>query len=247
MTKTELNFTFLTIVSSLMIKEIMVDIVHEDDHIIVINKKAKQIVYPPIGNTPAICHYLKKKIPDLSQFQNADRAGIVHRLDKDTTGLLLCAKTSMAEEFLKKQFKNRQVNKIYHVLVKGPIYQAKNILDFPIGHSHHPLKRRVRENGKTALTEYQVLKRNEDMTLIEAKLLTGRTHQIRVHFSHIRHPILGDKLYDRNSQHKHLYLCAKQLGFTHPNTKKWVEFEVAYPPHFETLIDVFDNLTDKKL
>ena len=224
-----------------MTKPNMADIVHEDEHIIVVNKKAGVVVFPPKGDSPAICHYLKSKIIDVNKFESPDQAGIVHRLDKDTTGLLLCAKTPQSEIFLKEQFKKHNVKKIYHALVRGPLYQAKGMLDFPLVRAKHPFKRMVRKDGKKTLTEYQVLKRNEKMTLIEVKLHTGRTHQIRVHFSHIRHPILGDKLYNQYLEHRHLYLQAKQLGFVHPNTNEWMEFKVDYPDYFKTLIKTFTN------
>ena len=120
------------------------------------------------------------------------------------------------------------------------MYQAKGTLTFPLGPAKHPLKRKVRRDGKEAVTHYQVLKRNEDMTLIEVKLHTGRTHQIRVHFAHIRHPLLGDTRYGRG-EHPHLYLCAKSLGFTHPHSKQWVEFQIDYPPHFKQLIAHFNR------
>lgn len=217
-------------------------IIYQDKHLIIINKKAGQLVSPPKSDFPSISSYLKEILKNLDQFESPESAGIVHRLDKNTSGLLVCAKMPTSEFFLKEEFKKRRVKKIYHAIIKGHLYQAQGQLDFPIGRTKNPFKRKVvsSDQGKSALTEYRVLNRNNDMTLVEIKLHTGRTHQIRVHFSYIGHPVLGDRLYGETTR-KDLFLCSKSLGFFHPHSKKWMEFKIDYPSFFASLVTIMET------
>ena len=216
-------------------------VIYEDDAIIVLEKKAGQVVHPP-GASPAISEFILSRIKDTERFEDPLRAGIVHRLDKPTHGVLVCAKTPWAEASLKAQFKARQVHKLYLALVRGPIYSAGGILDSRLGSSPSFRKRQVKLDGKEALTEYRILRRTEKRTLVEIILHTGRRHQIRLHFAHIRHPVIGDHLYARSEQgHPHLMLCAKELEFEHPERRERVKFLASLPDYFQAAMEEMDR------
>ncbi|GAB6064983.1 RluA family pseudouridine synthase [Aquifex pyrophilus] len=230
-------------------ENIPIDIVYEDRDIAVVVKPCGLVVHPSPGYTSGtLVNALLYHIRDLSSIGGVERPGIVHRLDKETAGLMVVAKNDMAHRELVKQFQERKTEKFYKVLVKGVVGEDYGIIDKPIG--RHPVDRKkfsVNEGGKEALTEFWVLKRYEklDITLLKVKIHTGRTHQIRVHFSSIGHPVLGDRTYGfkRNSVPEELLnllgncnmLIAYRLGFYHPLSGKWMSFEIEEPETFRSV------------
>ncbi|MBQ9313794.1 MAG: RluA family pseudouridine synthase [Clostridia bacterium] len=225
---------------SLIAEDIPIDILYEDDDILVINKPKNMVVHPAVGNkTGTLVNAILGKT-QLSNYNGEFRPGIVHRLDKDTTGVLVVAKNNMAHQNIAEQIQNRETKKIYIALVRGLIKEDNGVIDLPIG--RHPTDRKkmaVVKEGKQALTHFKVLKRLDGYTLIEIELKTGRTHQIRVHMSHIGHPVVGDNVYSSGknpfgatSQMLHAY----KLGFKHPKTGEWMEFTAPLPKEFEKIM-----------
>ncbi|WP_461830034.1 RluA family pseudouridine synthase [Aquifex sp.] len=230
-------------------ENIPIDILYEDKDIAVIVKPCGLVVHPSPGYTSGtLVNALLYHIKDLSSIGGVERPGIVHRLDRETAGVMVIAKNDVAHRELVKQFQERKTEKLYKVLVKGLVKKDYGIIDTPIG--RHPYDRKrfsVREEGKEALTEYWVLKRYErfEITLLKVKIHTGRTHQIRVHFSSIGHPVLGDTTYGfkRTSVPKELLeimgecnmLVAYHLGFYHPTTGEWLTFEIEEPETFRSV------------
>jgi 23S rRNA pseudouridine1911/1915/1917 synthase len=221
---------------------ISLDILHEDAHIIVVNKAAGMMVHPALGNyTGTLVNALLYHDVALKEVGNdRSRAGIVHRLDKDTSGVVVIAKTDFALHFLQKEFKQRRVGKSYLALVEGTIDQIEGQIILPIG--RHPVKRKLmcinRKNGRYARTDWTVKERLQKACLIEARLHTGRTHQIRVHFYAINHPLIGDRVYQtrRNRREKSLFsrqmLHSRKLSFRHPFSGKRVCFKASIPDDF---------------
>lgn len=229
---------------------IPLDIIYEDATLIVINKPIGLIVHPGAGNPDqtlvnALLHYL----PALSTIP---RAGIIHRLDKDTSGLLVIAKTLPAHHALIKQMQAREIEREYRTIVHGHIISGGTI-DLPMGrHPSHRTKMAVREMGKPAVTHYRVLEHFREHTLLAVKLETGRTHQIRVHFAHYNYPIVGDPTYGKRGQYhypelseaaqtalkqfQHQALHAHKLALIHPETKKRMEWKAPLPDDFEELL-----------
>ena len=226
-----------------------VDIVHEDDSILVINKSPDMVVHPAAGNYEGtLVNALLHHCPEL---ENLPRAGIVHRLDKQTSGLLVVAKTLQAHTHLVNQLQARTVSRTYLSLVSG-IVTAGGTVDEPIG--RHPRKRKqmaVVSSGKTAVTHYRVLERFPAHTLLEVKLETGRTHQIRVHMAFIKHPLVGDPVYggrfklpkgagkeliETLQSFKRQALHATELSFEHPETKEWVSFKAEMPMDMQQVL-----------
>lgn len=225
-------------------EDIALDIVYEDEHLIVINKPAGMVVHPAQGNRSgtlvnALLHHCKK----LSHVGGAERPGIVHRLDKETSGLMVVAKTDIAHQKLSKMFKDRQIDKKYIALVHGIIKEDEGTIKAPIGRSASDRKKMAviilhdektklenskkprRSKSREAVTHFKVLKRLKDRTLVELKLETGRTHQIRVHLSYIHHPIVGDRVYGfKKDKTQTMRLHSYYLGFIHPVTGKKMEF-----------------------
>ncbi|MHB8062575.1 MAG: RluA family pseudouridine synthase, partial [Ruminiclostridium sp.] len=185
-------------------EEIPLDIVYEDEHIIVINKPKGMVVHPAAGNyTGTLVNALMKHCGEsLSDINGVIRPGIVHRIDKDTSGLLVVAKSNKAHENLSKKLKTHDIKREYIALAEGIIYENNGKIDAPIG--RHPLDRKKMSvnlnNGRDAITHFKVLERFSTATYLELKLETGRTHQIRVHLSYINHPIIGDVVYGRKKQ-----------------------------------------------
>jgi 23S rRNA pseudouridine1911/1915/1917 synthase len=220
--------------NELVAENIPLTIIHEDKDLLIINKPAGLVVHPGHGNQKgtlvnALLFYTK----DLSNIGESDRPGIVHRLDKDSEGLMIIAKNNEAYTFIQDQFKKRLVEKKYYAVVKGDIKEDELDLSFPLArHERNRTKRCVVQannlNGKEAITKIKVLKRFLTKTLVEVTPKTGRTHQIRVHLSHIKHPILGDPLYmDKPTKNNTGQLLqAFFLEFTHPKTKKRLSFEI---------------------
>ncbi len=228
------------------------DVVYEDKDLLVINKPAGLVVHPGVGDTHsedslvnAILHHCGK---DLSGIGGVKRPGIVHRLDKDTSGLIVVAKNDNAHRSLTEQFKNREVKKAYVALLIGHLEPVKGTIEAPIGRDPANRKKMavVRESeGKMAVTKYRVMEYLKDFTLVDVTILTGRTHQIRVHFTSIGFPLVGDPMYGREKMNKYfdreyalnrVFLHAAKLSFIHPRTQKKQEFECPLPLDLESVI-----------
>lgn len=220
------------------------DIVYEDQDIILINKPKDMVVHPAPGHYEGtLVNGLMEHCRDeLSGINGVMRPGIVHRIDKDTTGILIICKNDMAHQCLAKQLKDHTITRRYHAIVYHNIKEDSGTVDASIARSRKDRKKMAvdREAGKRAVTHYRVLGRlKEGFTYIECSLETGRTHQIRVHMASIGHPLLGDTVYGPKKSRYSLEgqcLHAKVLGFVHPRTKEYMEFEVPLPRYFEELL-----------
>lgn len=225
-------------------ENIPIDIVYEDEDVAVVNKPQGMVVHPAPGNyNGTLVNALLYHLNSLSSINGIIRPGIVHRIDKDTSGLLMVAKNNLAHEELSRQLKNRTINRFYNALVDGNIKEEKGTINAPIGrHSVDRKKMAVTNlNSKEAITHFKVLKRFQRYTLIEAKLETGRTHQIRVHMSFINHPVTGDPIYGCKNQRfdtRGQLLHAKSIGFIHPRTKEYLEFDSSLPEHFIRVLNI---------
>ena len=228
-------------------QKIPIEIIYEDEDIIVVNKPKGMVVHPANGNPDgtlvnAIMDICKDS---LSGIGGEIRPGIVHRLDKDTSGLLIVAKNDMAHVKMSEQIKNHEVKKTYIALVRGVIKENEATIDMPIGRSASDRKKMaVTKNGKNAVTHIKVLKRYDKYTLLEINIETGRTHQIRVHLSHIGYPIIGDYTYSNGKNEfgvEGQCLHAKCLEFKHPITKKEMKLEAPLPKYFQDIINKLDN------
>jgi 23S rRNA pseudouridine1911/1915/1917 synthase len=222
-------------------ENIDVEIIYEDEDLVVINKPQGMVVHPAVGNlSGTLVNALLYHCDHLSGINGKVRPGIVHRLDKDTSGLLVVAKNDMSHQHLAKQIKGKTVTRIYWALVDGKLKEEARTIHAPIG--RHPIERKkmtVVPGGRQAVTHIRVLESFEDATLVEAKLETGRTHQIRVHLAHIGFPIMGDPRYGRKKQKLHLSgqaLHAKYLAFVHPTKGNLMEFEAPLPRYFEDIL-----------
>ncbi len=249
-------------------EDIPIDILYEDDDVIIINKEAGLVVHPGFGNyTGTLVNALTFHLKDLPLFQNGDmRAGLVHRIDKNTSGILVIAKNERAHARLARQFFDHTISRVYNALVWGNLPQDEGTITGHIGRSlRDRLKMAVFEdgsNGKHAVTHYKVLERFGYVTLVECRLETGRTHQIRVHFEHIGHPLFNDERYGGDrilkgttfSKYKQFIencfeimprhaLHARSLGFTHPSTGKEVYFESDPPQDMRTVLDKWRTYT----
>ncbi|MDE5855591.1 MAG: RluA family pseudouridine synthase, partial [Anaeroplasmataceae bacterium] len=202
----------------------------------VVNKPKGMVVHPGAGNQEeTLVHGLLYELDDLATINGVVRPGIVHRIDKDTTGLLMIAKNDMAALGLAEQLKNHSCKRRYQALVYGTFTESKGKINAPIGRDPEDRKKMaVSKTGKQAVTHFTVLKRFKEFTLIECELETGRTHQIRVHMSYIGHPIVGDKIYGRRKVigDQGQFLHAKLIGFEHPKTHQWMEFDSELPKYF---------------
>jgi len=222
-------------------ESIPLEILFEDDDLIVINKPAGMTVHPGAGHhehtlVNALLHHCRT----LSGIGGKERPGIVHRLDKETSGCLVAAKNDIAHRELSKQFADRAVEKIYLALVAGKMRKQTGVIEQKIG--RHPVYRQRMSvsspRGRAARTEYRVLRSNDQASLIECKLQSGRTHQIRVHLHHLGHPVLGDKIYATRiaKNFPRQMLHAWKLGFRHPRTGEWKNFEAPLPDDFNHAI-----------
>ncbi len=221
------------------------DILHEDDDLLVLNKPAGLVVHPGAGRTRGtLVHGLLAHCLSLSGIGGVERPGIVHRLDRDTSGVLVVAKTEAAHQSLSRQFTARVVKKRYLALVHGEVREESGWIEAAIGRREHDRKRmgvRTR-GGREARTGFQVVRRMPDMTLLALTLETGRTHQIRVHLAHINHPVVGDRVYGGRRERgraaadtpraERQMLHAWQLGFHHPRSGAWLEFTAPIPEDF---------------
>lgn len=235
-------------VPDILPQDIPLDILYEDDDVLVVNKPKGMVVHPAAGHykdtlVNAVMFHCKDK---LSGINGVMRPGIVHRIDKDTTGSVIICKNDNAHQKIASQLKEHSVNRIYHAICYGIIKEDEGDIETLIGRSANDRKKMavVSSGGKTASTHYHVLKRFEEdnYTYIECKLKTGRTHQIRVHMAHIGHPLLGDDTYagNRKSKFKTQGQClhAKILGFKHPVTGEYIETDAPLPEYFSHLLDV---------
>lgn len=218
-------------------EDIPLDIYYEDSDLIVVNKPSGMVVHPAIGNyTNTLVNALMFHCKDLSGINGVIRAGIVHRIDKETSGLLVSCKNDFTHRALSEQFFHKTVKRKYYAIVYGVIDHNFGKIDAPIGRDlQNRQKMGIVDGGKKAVTNFKVLERFKDFTLIECELETGRTHQIRVHMAYIGHPVVGDPLYGpRKVIGDHgQYLHAKTLGFIHPRTNEFLEFESPLPDFYE--------------
>jgi len=225
-------------------QDLPIDIIFEDSDILIVNKKKGMVVHPAPGNPDgtlvnALLYYYKD---GLSIINGENRPGIVHRIDKDTSGVLVVAKSDSALRGLSDLFKEHDIKREYIALVYGVIAENAGSINAPIGRDPKYRKKMAvnTRNGKRAFTKFEVLKRYNGYTLIKATLETGRTHQIRVHMKYIGHTLVGDELYqnrkDRNNI-KGQMLHAEYLGFVHPITKEFVEFRTELPEYFKSFLE----------
>lgn len=223
-------------------ENIPLEIVYEDQDVVVVNKPQGMVVHPSAGHPDGtLVNALLYHIKDLSSINDVVRPGIVHRIDKDTSGLLMVAKNNQAHEKLAQQLKDKTSLRKYVALVHGNIPHEVGRIEAPIGRSKQDRKKQaVIENGKDAVTHFTVLERFGDYTLVELTLETGRTHQIRVHMQYIGYPLAGDPLYGPKKTLKGhgQFLHAKLLGFTQPTTGEELVFEVPLPEIFEKNLEI---------
>lgn len=255
-------------------ENIPLEVVYEDEEVLVINKQAGLVVHPGIGNpngtlVNALMYYLNASELPVMAGNTGDRPGLVHRIDKDTTGLMVIGKTEHALNHLAKQFYNHTTERRYHALVWGEFDEPKGTLTGNIKRDDRD-RRKMRvvpeeEGGKHAITHYKTIEDLYYVSLVECKLETGRTHQIRVHMKHNGHPLFGDKRYDGDRIHKGTVfskyksfvennfklmtrqaLHAKSLGFEHPTTGEWMQFESELPEDFKSVLDRWRNYLDSR-
>ena len=227
-------------------QDIPLEILYEDNDIIVVNKPKGMVVHPANGNPDgtlvnAIMSICKDS---LSGIGGEIRPGIVHRLDKNTSGAIIIAKNDKAHINLSEQLKNHEIKKTYIALVRGIVKENNATINMPIGRSKKDSKKMdVDKNGKEAITHFKVLKRYQDCTLLEINIETGRTHQIRVHLSHIGYPIIGDEVYSNGKNKWNIEgqcLHAKSLDFKHPITEKEMHIEAELPKYFQKILEELD-------
>lgn len=228
-------------------EDIPLNIVYEDEDILIIDKPQGMVVHPSNGHHEhTLVNAILNHCKDLSGINGVIRPGIVHRIDKDTSGLICVAKNDIAHNFLAEQLKDHTMNRTYIALVRGVIKENHGTINMPIGRDNRNRQKMAvtRENSKPATTNFDVIKRYENNTLVECHLVTGRTHQIRVHLSYIGYPVEGDPLYGGRS-YKKLYdggqlLTAVKLKLIHPRSKKEMEFETKLPDYFQKILDNLD-------
>ncbi|GMQ59861.1 RluA family pseudouridine synthase [Vallitalea sediminicola] len=230
-------------------ENIPLDIVYEDKDVILVNKPQGMVVHPAPGHytgtlVNAIMYHCKE---DLSGINGVMRPGIVHRIDKDTSGVLIVCKNDNAHESIAKQLKEHTITRKYNAIVYNNVKEDEGIINEPVGR-HQVNRKRMAINpisGKEAITHYRVIERINHFTYVELQLETGRTHQIRVHMTNINHPLLGDPVYGPKSDRfklKGQALHARVLGFVHPTTKEYMEFEAPLPNYFTSLLKKIRNM-----
>lgn len=230
-------------------EDIPLDIIYEDDDIILVNKPKGMVVHPAAGHTSgtmvnALMYHCKG---NLSSINGIMRLGIVHRIDKDTTGILVACKNDKSHNCIANQLSVHSITRRYYAICHNPFSVEEGTVDAPIGRNPNDRKKMAinHVHGKPAVTHYRVLENFQKHALIECCLETGRTHQIRVHMTSIGHPILGDEIYCNVKNTYHLQgqtLHAGVLGFNHPSTGKYMEFSAPLPEYFETLLSKFRNM-----
>ncbi|HWQ77075.1 MAG TPA: RluA family pseudouridine synthase [Syntrophomonas sp.] len=222
-------------------QDLYLPIIYQDQDLVVVDKPKGMVVHPAHGNWDGtMVNALLYHIKDLSGINGELRPGIVHRLDKDTSGVMVVAKNDRAHQCLAEQIRVHSINREYIALVHGVIKEDRGRIDAPIGRSPADRKKMaVVRDGREAVSDYEVLKRYPNYTLVKVKLLTGRTHQIRVHFAYIKHAVVGDPLYSSARKHFNLdsqALHARLLGFDHPRSGEYMEFESPLPPYFQAIL-----------
>ena len=228
-------------------ENIPIEVIYEDSDIVVVNKPKGMVVHPGNGNLDGtlVNAIMAKCEGSLSGIGGEIRPGIVHRIDKDTSGLLIVAKNDKAHVNLSEQIKEHKVKKTYIALVRGVVRENEATIDMPIGRSKTDRKKMaVCKDGKNAITHIKVLKRWEHYTLLQVNIETGRTHQIRVHLSYIGYPIIGDYTYSNGKNEFGVVgqcLHAQKLEFKHPTTNKIMELEAPLPEYFQEIIQKLDN------
>ncbi len=232
--------------------EMKLNVVYEDDYVIVINKDQGVVVHPAPGHyedtlVNGLMHHCEG---NLSGINGVMRPGIVHRIDKDTSGVLVIAKNDLAHNDLAKQFFDHTITRKYYAIVCGNVKEETGTIDKPIARAKHDRKKMaIDPEGRRAVTHFKVIERFGKFTLIEAQLETGRTHQIRVHLASIGHPLLGDTVYNKSKITYKLEgqaLHAKVLGFVHPKTKEYVEFETELPEYFNNVVKKMQEVKSAK-
>lgn len=222
-------------------EDIPLDVIYEDDALLVVSKPAGMVVHPALGHpSGTLVNAVLAHCPQIAEVGGPDRAGIVHRLDKDTSGLILVAKDEVTRAALQRQFKRRQVAKTYLALVEDHVHPREGVVEAPIGRDKRQRKKMaVVRSGRPARTMYRVAEYFAGHTLLEVRPHTGRTHQIRVHLSWMGYPIVGDAVYGYRRQRllrdRH-FLHAAQLRLVHPATDEEVEFKVPLPPELATIL-----------
>lgn len=229
-------------------ENIPLKILYEDEDFLVVNKPKGMVVHPSAGHysgtlVNALMYHCKD---ELSGINGVMRPGIVHRIDMDTTGSLLVCKNDFAHNDIAQQLKDHSITRIYHAIVHGVLKEDEGTIHAPIG--RHPIERKKMsindKNGKDAVTHYKVIQRFDNFTYIQCQLETGRTHQIRVHMSSIRHPLLGDEIYGPAKCPYKLQgqtLHAKTIGIIHPRTKEYIEVDAPLPEYFTKLLKKLEN------
>ena len=243
--KTELNdvveFSYEEkTLTDIMPQDIPLDIVYEDEDLIVVNKPKNMVVHPAVGNYDGtLVNALLFHCKELSDVNGYYRPGIVHRIDKDTSGLIVCAKNNNAHAFLSEQLKDKTCYRKYYGIVSGVIGNGGGQIDAPIGRSEkdRQMMTVTMKNSKEAITDFKVLERYDDSTLVECELKTGRTHQIRVHMKFINHPVMNDSKYGRKKlDETGQYLHAYFLSFIHPKTMERMQFTSDMPEYMKNYI-----------
>lgn len=216
--------------------DLSLDIVYEDEHLLIVNKPKGLVVHPASSyKEPTLVHGLLYQMNSLSNINGVNRPGIIHRIDKDTSGLLMVAKTNQAHQILSKDLAQHLIKRSYYAFVHGQILEKRGRIDAPIGRDPKSrVKMGVEASGRHAITHFEVIESFKKYTLIKCDLETGRTHQIRVHMAYINHPVVGDITYGVKPPHTNngQLLHAYKLAFTHPITKKAMEFEIPLPEYF---------------
>jgi len=230
----------------IIVEDLQLDIVYEDPSVAVVNKPSGMVVHPSFGHSSGtLVNGLLYAIKDLSGINGEKRPGIVHRIDKDTSGLLMVAKNDQAHDSLSEQLQIKAVTREYIALVHGIIDHELGKIDAPIGRDPKDrIRYEVVRNGKDSVTHFEVIKRFAEYTLIKCRLETGRTHQIRVHLRYIGHPIVGDPLYGPRKTHKSdfgQFLHAKTIGFDHPVTGEYLSFETKLPMEFMEFLATLES------
>lgn len=228
-------------------EDIPLTILYEDSDLVIVDKPKGMVVHPAPGHyngtlVNAIMFHCKE---NLSGINGVLRPGIVHRIDRDTTGALIICKNDMAHQFIAAQLKEHSITRKYRAIVHGRLPMEEGSIDAPIGRDVKERKKMAvnLQNGKQAVTHYKVLKEYKDYTYIECQLETGRTHQIRVHMSSIGHPLLGDDIYGSRKTNFHLEgqtLHAMTIGFIHPSTRQYMEFQAPLPEYFQHLLSILE-------
>ena len=235
----------LQIETDVLPEKMDLNIIYEDEEVMVINKPSGVVVHPAAGHyTNTLVNGLLYHTNSLSSSNGVERPGIVHRIDKDTSGLLIVAKNDKAHEFLSKQLKDKTLSRTYLALVEGKINHDTGTIDAPIGRDPFDRKKMcvTDENSKEAITHFRVLERYDKASLLEVKLQTGRTHQIRVHMKYINHPIINDPVYNNKKATSFgQMLHATKITFIHPKSNKSMSFSCEVPEEFNNILNEYKN------